>query len=384
MGNAVMHRPFHRVRGLCCIAILLFAGNLGALEIHVAPLVVDSREAGTGLLAEKNPQKDLVRLLHDSDHQGAVSVTILPERKYGSPRSFLEAAELCEAAGIDYLLYGYIKEGEYSWDCEIKLYVRETNEVAQLFFGRDGTDHYDRMLDELSKKILDYFYGEVGLAPYAPAPEPDRKIFSIPIHLGYWSPAALAKSAETGFVYDYLGRLESITYPDTEVVSYSYNAGGQVNHVEGLSKGSTTVYIEEIGYDEYSQRVYMEYGNGVVTEYSYNPWRRWLDTIVTTNPGGYREYQNIEYSFDPVGNIEGYSNEVYGYSTEQQYSYDALNQLVSAAGTYEHTPFNTQVDYTSRYSQEYDFDSLGELQQQDLESRVLTEPNAHGLTELQP
>ncbi|WP_319563282.1 hypothetical protein [Marispirochaeta sp.] len=205
MGNAVMHRPFHRVRGLCCIAILLFAGNLGALEIHVAPLVVDSREAGTGLLAEKNPQKDLVRLLHDSDHQGAVSVTILPERKYGSPRSFLEAAELCETAGIDYLLYGYIKEGEYSWDCEIKLYVRETNEVAQLFFGRDGTDHYDRMLDELSKKILDYFYGEVGLAPYAPAPEPDRKIFSIPIHLGYWSPGG----GEWGEVSIGIGRIES-------------------------------------------------------------------------------------------------------------------------------------------------------------------------------
>ena len=103
----------------------------------------------------------------------------------------------------------------------------------------------------------------------------------------------------------------------------------------------------------------MEYGNKVVTEYSYNPWRRWLDTIVTTNPGGCREYQNIEYSFDPVGNIEGYRNEVYGYRTEQQYSYDALNQLVSAGGTYEHTPYNTQVDYTSRYSQEYDFDSLG-------------------------
>ena len=198
-----------------------------------------------------------------------------------------------------------------------------------------------------SSGTIEYRYGKLG------------EVLFTRRSLNRLSPGALAKSAETGFVYDYLGRLESITYPDGEVVSYSYNAGGQVNHVEGLGKGSTTVYIEEIGYDEYGQRVYMEYGNGVVSDYSYNPYRRWLDTIVTTNPGGYREYQNIEYSFDPVGNIEGYSNEVYGYRTEQQYSYDALNQLVSAAGSYEHTPYNTQVDYTSRYSQKYDYDSLG-------------------------
>ncbi|WP_319563286.1 SpvB/TcaC N-terminal domain-containing protein [Marispirochaeta sp.] len=241
----------------------------------------------------------------------------------------------------------------YSYDGHNRLTRIEYPETTDTTFEYGGSSQTDenqagrlvRRSD--SSGTIEYRYGKLG------------EVLFTNRSLNRLSPAAPSKSAETGFVYDYLGRLESITYPDTELVSYSYNAGGQVNHVEGLSKGSTTVYIEEIGYDEYSQRVYMEYGNEVVTEYSYNPYRRWLDTIVTTNPGGYREYQNIEYSFDPVGNIEGYSNEVYGYSTEQQYSYDALNQLVSAAGTYEHTPFNTQVDYTSRYSQEYDFDSLG-------------------------
>ncbi|ORC38359.1 hypothetical protein B4O97_00965 [Marispirochaeta aestuarii] len=205
MGDPLTPLLCHRLRGFCCIALLLVAGNLEALEIHVAPLVVESLNAGPGLLKQKNPCKDLVRLLHDGDHQGAVSVTLLPEMKYGAPRSFLEAAELCETVGIDYLLYGYIREEEYSWDCEIKLYVREMNTVAELFFCRDATDHYDRMLDELSRKILDYFYSDVGLAPYTPAPEPDRKIFSIPIHPGYWSPGG----EELGKVSIGIGRIES-------------------------------------------------------------------------------------------------------------------------------------------------------------------------------
>ncbi|ORC38362.1 hypothetical protein B4O97_00980 [Marispirochaeta aestuarii] len=241
----------------------------------------------------------------------------------------------------------------YSYDGHNRLIRIEYPETADTTFEYGtGSQTDENQAGRLVRRsdssgTIEYRYGKLGEVLFAGR------------SLNRLSPGAPAKSAETGFVCDYLGRLESITYPDTEVVSYSYTAGGQVNHVEGVSKGTTTVYIEEIGYDEYGQRVYMEYGNKVVTEYSYNPWRRWLDTIVTTNPGGCREYQNIEYSFDPVGNIEGYRNEVYGYRTEQQYSYDALNQLVSAGGTYEHTPYNTQVDYTSRYSQEYDFDSLG-------------------------
>ena len=37
--------------------------------------------------------------------------------------------------------------------------------------------------------------------------------------------------------------------------------------------------LNDIGYDEYGQRVYIEYGNGVKTNYSYDPARRWLSNI---------------------------------------------------------------------------------------------------------
>jgi YD repeat-containing protein len=45
-------------------------------------------------------------------------------------------------------------------------------------------------------------------------------------------------------------------------------------------------YVRDIGYDEFGQRAELEYGNGVKTEYTYNPERRWLERIVTTGGTG--------------------------------------------------------------------------------------------------
>jgi hypothetical protein len=75
--------------------------------------------------------------------------------------------------------------------------------------------------------------------------------------------------------------------------------------------------VNEIGYDEYGQRVYIEYGNGVKTGYSYDPYRRWLKGIRTESGGMGNVYQDIGYGFDDVGNVKGYTNTSGGYTTKQ-------------------------------------------------------------------
>ena len=186
-----------------------------------------------------------------------------------------------------------------------------------------------------------------------------------------------SQTAVTSFVYDYLGRLEEISYPDGETVAYAYNTGGQVQSVTGTTKGQSTTYIEDIGYDTYGQRVYMKYGNSVETRYTYNPYRRWLDSIETGKEGATRRYQNISYSFDTVGNITGYTNDVYGYTTTQTYGYDALNQLTGADGTYRHHPDGMDVT-TSIYSQDYVYDSLGNFLQKDSSQRYIPSTTPKG------
>ena len=51
---------------------------------------------------------------------------------------------------------------------------------------------------------------------------------------------------------------------------------GQVVSITGDYQGLTTEYVRDIGYDEYAQRVFIEYGNGTKTEYTYDKTRRWL------------------------------------------------------------------------------------------------------------
>ena len=67
------------------------------------------------------------------------------------------------------------------------------------------------------------------------------------------------------YTSDYLGRMAYITYPDGETLSYSYDKGGQVVSATGVRNGFTTEYVKDIGYDEYGQRTYIEYGNGTHT-----------------------------------------------------------------------------------------------------------------------
>ena len=172
------------------------------------------------------------------------------------------------------------------------------------------------------------------------------------------------KSATMKYTSDYLGRMQEIIYPDGEVVTYSYDFGGQIYKVTGEKQGEIFDYVNNIGYNEFGQRVYIEYGNGVKTTYTYDPARQWLQNIVTTGSDNIL-LQNIDYVFDGVGNIMSYTNnclENGNYSTTQNYEYDNLYQLTKAGGTTILNRYKTSVpDYTSCYEQNFAFDNLGNM-----------------------
>ncbi len=135
---------------------------------------------------------------------------------------------------------------------------------------------------------------------------------------------------------------------------------------------TVTDYVQDIGYDEFGQRVSIDLGNGIETTYTYDENRRWLDTI-TTKTADAVTLQGIDYSFDLVGNIQGTTNTATafgkGYSTSTSYAYDDLDQLVVATGsltktvdnTYPWRPDGWHTQYTSSYTQSFSFDSLGNM-----------------------
>ncbi len=187
-------------------------------------------------------------------------------------------------------------------------------------------------------------------------------------------------------LYHYAGN-NPVKYvdPDGETISYTYDKGGQVTGVTGERNGVETVYVSKIGYDEYGQRSFIEYGNGVKTAYTYDENRRWLDSIETLS-ATQKLLQNMSYSFDRVGNVSGYTNDSGNYSTTQKYSYDSLYQLVGAKGKTEYKPnwpydYEDHHGYVSNYEQSWRFDNIGNMKSK--YSEMIDKPhNQHSSTDL--
>ena len=170
------------------------------------------------------------------------------------------------------------------------------------------------------------------------------------------------KAAAMKYLSDYLGRMQEISYPDGEKVKYEYNYGGQITSVTGVRQSTEFKYVKAIGYDEYSQMVFVEYGNGVKTNYSYDPYRRWLSALETNSPTA-GVAQDLSYKFDAVGNVKGYENKSRAYTTSQDYAYDALHQLIEVRGESRSHPggIGGNTEYSTSYRQEYAFNAIGNM-----------------------
>jgi RHS repeat-associated protein len=163
----------------------------------------------------------------------------------------------------------------------------------------------------------------------------------------------------TAYVFDTFGRLQQLTYPDGEVLTYSYDSGGLVREAVGKKAQYTYSYVRRLEYDKFEQRAFMEAGNGIRTHYSYRPDNRRLENLQAGKGGGNR-FQNLKYRYDNVGNILSLANDVpvphpntFGGPTTQSYRYDDLYRLVGASGTYQFNP-----DKTNRYELALSYDTI--------------------------
>ena len=155
----------------------------------------------------------------------------------------------------------------------------------------------------------------------------------------------------TRYLYDTWGRLQQMVYPDTEVLTYAYDSGGQVRAVEGVKLGVRFPYVTRLEYDRFDQRDFQQTGNGIRTHYDYDPRSRRLATLAAG------EFQRFTYDFDKVGNVTKLVNDVpnarpneYGGRVEQSFFYDDLYRLTSAIGTWFQPPGKSnEYSYTLQY-----------------------------------
>ena len=64
-----------------------------------------------------------------------------------------------------------------------------------------------------------------------------------------------------GATYDNWNRVQTMTYPDGKVVTYHYNADGQVERLTSNQQEHQSVIVDRIGYDKKGHTVYTKLSN---------------------------------------------------------------------------------------------------------------------------
>ena len=100
--------------------------------------------------------------------------------------------------------------------------------------------------------------------------------------------------------------MQTITYPDGEVVTYHYNAAGQVEHLTRNKQGHQSIIGDRIGYDKEGHTLYTKLGNDTETTYTYDKKCERLQVMKLTADG--QTVMVNRYRYDAVDNILGITN----------------------------------------------------------------------------
>lgn len=172
------------------------------------------------------------------------------------------------------------------------------------------------------------------------------------------APALESEVFTTLTAYDALNRATSIktphnaNIPASEVLP-SYNEASLLEAVNVKLRGASTAtnFVANINYDAKGQRERIQYGNGATTRYTYEEKTFRLSRLLTTRNSGADILQDLNYTYDPVGNIaqivDDAQQTVYFngsvVSPSQTFEYDALYRLTKATGR-EHAQSNDTTE----------------------------------------
>ena len=235
--------------------------------------------------------------------------------------------------------------------------------------------------------------------------ESSREIQGDGIELLDWkTPPGAGEVFETASTYDALNRPVSATSPDGSIHLTTFNEANLLETVSVRLHGATdaTPFVTNVDYNAKGQRLKIDYGNEVVTEYAYDPRTFRLVHIKSTRPANTnglavqifkdsKIVQDLTHTYDPVGNIttiHDASLKVIHHNNEivepvNTYRYDSIYRLLEATGrehigqagfsfepaggNYRDYPFVGHVhpnDWQAlrRYTESYFYDSVGNFE----------------------
>ncbi|PYN56685.1 MAG: hypothetical protein DMD94_06785 [Candidatus Rokuibacteriota bacterium] len=141
--------------------------------------------------------------------------------------------------------------------------------------------------------------------------------------------------------YNALGQVVMRTFPDGEVVPYSFNEAGWLAAIPG--------WVSSIAYNARGQQTELRHANGVTSTWTYHPTNFRLTGRTTAGAAG--PLQSLAYASDAAGNVTQIQDALF--TGSRTFTYDALNRLTSASGGF--------GGGGAHVSQSYHYDAIGNL-----------------------
>lgn len=157
--------------------------------------------------------------------------------------------------------------------------------------------------------------------------------------------------------FNAVNRPTEVNLPDGSRVMPVYNEANALGelYVFLASQNSTVQFVRDIDYNANGQRERILYGNNIVTKYTYDEKTYRLTRLLTTRNMGADILQDLNYTYDPVGNItqtrDNARQTVFfnnaGVDPSCKFEYDAIYRLTRALGR-EHAGQNLAQDQFDR------------------------------------
>jgi hypothetical protein len=202
---------------------LVGIASASGMDLSVAKIIVIGE--GQELGSDADPGKDLEKILCGERRIEGLSVASLSGSR-AAPVSYLDAAAVCQQTECGYLLYGLVERKANALRAELKLMNGETRSVAAFFYGADTPENYDRLMDDIARKVSMFFQESFGIGSGGAEKTPARGIVLLSADIGWPLPLGDYGKAMYGLAAARFGARIIPAYPGFQASERGYWAFG--------------------------------------------------------------------------------------------------------------------------------------------------------------
>ena len=164
------------------IIVWATAGVYGE-QVYIAPiLTVD--EGGESYGIDERYRDDIYTSIEEQ--KGALAMTVVKTpAQIKTVRSSYDALKVCKEEKIAYLLYGWIRKSEQTYEGEIRIFDGEGRKNIYTVYEKDGAEDYEAFIQNISRKVVRKLE-ELFYLPDRDENKTHSRI-NVQVEAGYWT-----------------------------------------------------------------------------------------------------------------------------------------------------------------------------------------------------